>query len=179
MAGSLKDQLVQSGLADPQRAKEVTKAKRKAQRQARNRGKQQANAPDPEREERARQVRQDRERENQRQAERQRKEITHQIRQLIERHRLDRTDAEIGYQYTCGTRIRKIRVHPEQQRRLATGELAVVAYGEGHELVPVDIAERIRQRDESAVLVVNRPDEEPPTEEDPYGDYPVPDDLMW
>jgi uncharacterized protein YaiL (DUF2058 family) len=44
--------------------------------------------------------------------------------------------------------------------------------------VPADIAERVRARDPSLVLVWNQPSQTP-DEDDPYADFQVPDDLMW
>jgi hypothetical protein len=58
------------------------------------------------------------------------------------------------------------------------GRLAVVRQDAFYELVPADIAERVRTRDPSLVLVWNQPSQTP-DEDDPYADFQVPDDLMW
>ena len=43
--------------------------------------------------------------------------------------------------------------------------------------MPTTVAEKIRQRDEAAVVLLN--DRNVQDEDDPYADYPIPDDLMW
>jgi uncharacterized protein YaiL (DUF2058 family) len=44
--------------------------------------------------------------------------------------------------------------------------------------VPAAIAEKIRERDERAVVKLNQ-SETPVDENDPYKDFVVPDDLKW
>jgi uncharacterized protein YaiL (DUF2058 family) len=49
-----------------------------------------------------------------------------------------------------------------------------------YELVPAIVAEKIKQRDDSYVLVMNdKIQEETSTNDDPYADFQIPDDLMW
>ena len=55
--------------------------------------------------------------------------------------------------------------------------LVVVNCNGEFELVPAEIAEKIRQRNPS--LVIDLPDEQSASEDDPYADYQVPDDLVW
>jgi uncharacterized protein len=57
--------------------------------------------------------------------------------------------------------------------------LAVVKLGEGYELVPRIVADKIAQRDEGAVVVANIKSAQQVEEDDPYKDYVIPDDLMW
>lgn len=67
-----------------------------------------------------------------------------------------------------------------QFNQLVKGQIAVVRKGDGYELVPTVVAEKIRTRDESVVVVLNTRVEKQETEEDdPYKDYVIPDDLMW
>ena len=55
---------------------------------------------------------------------------------------------------------------------------AIVRFGGGYELVPREIAEKARQRDAGALVLMN--DFAPtPEEDDAYADHPIPDDLMW
>ena len=54
-----------------------------------------------------------------------------------------------------------------------------MALGDGYELVPTVVAEKIRQREESAVLLLNERGNNAVDEDDPYKDFPIPDDLMW
>ena len=59
------------------------------------------------------------------------------------------------------------------------GQIAIVALGDSFELVPTVVAEKIRQRDEKAVLLLNERGSQDVDEDDPYKDFPIPDDLMW
>lgn len=63
--------------------------------------------------------------------------------------------------------------------QLIRGQLVIVRSGNGHELVPVAAAERIRDRDADVIVVWNTPAADLPAEDDPYKDFPIPDDLMW
>ncbi|MFP1681477.1 DUF2058 domain-containing protein [Alloalcanivorax sp. C16-1] len=178
MANSLQDQLMKAGLADKKKARRAKQAKREDANRAK-RGEIEFEDPaERARRQRAEQAERDRAlaRENQ---ERQReKEIAAQIRQLIEQHRLARGDADQSYQFVQDKKIKKLNVTARQQDQLARGLIAIVALGDRHELVPAPIAEKIRQRDEAVVVLLN----EKGTgvdEDDPYADYPIPDDLMW
>ncbi len=172
---SLKDQLMKAGLADAKKARRAEHEKR-----------QQARDPDAESAQQLAQKAQaekagrDRELNRQRQEEMERRAIAAQIRQLIENHRLDRQRGDISWQFTDEKKIKKLYVSKAQQDQLSRGVIGIVRFGEGHELVPAVVAEKIRQRDAGAVVLLNS---RKPTEEvdadDPYADYRIPDDLMW
>ena len=76
-------------------------------------------------------------------------------------------------------KITKAWVTAKQQAQLERGQIAIVALGDGYELVPTVVAEKIRQRDENAVLLLNERGKNAVDEDDPYKDFPIPDDLMW
>ena len=72
------------------------------------------------------------------------------------------------------------------RRQLAAGSLVIVRLGEGFELVPRAAADKIRERDASAIVLDNgkvRGNAEPSTgnaEDDAYyAQFQVPDDLIW
>ena len=77
-----------------------------------------------------------------------------------------------------GKKIHRIAVNAETRERIQRSELAVVRYLGYHALVPAAIAEQIRERDPQAVVALDLNNPEP-TEDDPYKDFQVPDDLMW
>ncbi len=140
-----------------------------------------AAAPDPRTEaaqrERAEKVERDRQIEAEREASRRAKETAARVRQIAESHRIEREDGDVPYRFTRGSKIKEIWLGKAQHRKLADGEIALVACGEGYELVPKSTAERIREIDAAAVLVLNTGT--PDSDDDPYADFPVPDDLMW
>jgi len=101
-----------------------------------------------------------------------------QVRQLIEVNRLPKGEGDIAYNFTDEGKVKRLYVSEQMQRQLGLGRLAVVKLDEQYELVPTAVAEKIRQRDESCVILCNEP-EQHSDEDDPYADYQIPDDLMW
>ena len=179
---SLKDQLLKAGLIDTKKAKQADKEKRKHDNQARRTGqsdhdeiKAAAQAS------RAAKAERDRELNRLRDQEAEQKAIQAQIRQLVENHRQKRGADDVEYNFTDGNKIKKIRVSNTVHRQISHGVLAVVRLGEGYELVPRIVANKIAQRDAASVVVsVEQTANVAMTdEEDPYKDYVIPDDLMW
>lgn len=180
MTKSLQDQFKQLGLADEKQARKARQGKKK-QKGVSGRARREAAAPDPNAEaaqrERAEKAERDRQLEAERQAERQAKETAERVRQIIESNRVERGDGELVYRFTRGSRIKELWLSKAHHRRLAEGDVGLVALGAGYELVPRSTAERIRGIDAEAVLVLN--DGGPESGDDAYADFPVPDDLMW
>lgn len=181
MAISLKDQLLKAGVANAKQARQADHARRLAAKghvdgESASAAVQKARAEQAERDRAANLARQ---------AEQAAKALGAQVRQLIEAHRIARGGGDVAWQYTDGRKIRKMLVSPAQQYQLTQGQVAIVrleAPGEEprHELVPAVVAERIRQRLPEAVVLLNtRQVVQATDEDDPYKDYPIPDDLMW
>lgn len=172
---SLKDQLLKSGLAN---AKKARKAEHEKRQEAKNPAAEtaqkialQAMAEKAER---------DRELNRVQQQEKAHRELGAQVRQMIETQRIPRQGGDIAYQFTDAKKIKKLYVNAEQQGQLTRGQIAIVRQGEAYELVPTVVAEKIRSRDESAVVLLNaRASAEASDADDPYADYKIPDDLMW
>ncbi len=117
---------------------------------------------------------------NRRQQEKaQKKARAAQIRQLIEQNRVPRGDTEERYNFVDGGRVRFISANADIRRRLIAGELVIVRHERTHEVVPAAIGQRIRERDEHAVI--SAASAAPPTTplDDAYKGFEVPDDLMW
>lgn len=179
---SLQDQLLKAGLIDTKKAKQAKKEKRKETNVARR-------SPEPVVDEVKQQVEltrvekaeRDRELNRQRDLELQQKAIAAQIKQLTENHRQSKEagKGEVEYNFTHGKLIKKIRVSPTVQQQIIRGQLAIVKLGESYELVPRIVADKIAQRDENAVVVINTKSVVQQDDEDPYRDYVIPDDLMW
>lgn len=172
---SLKDQLMKAGLAD---AKKARKAEHEKRQQARDPNAE--NAAQLAQKALAEKAERDRELNRQRQEEMNLKAVAAQIRQLIENNRIDRKGGEISWQFTDAKKIKKLYVTKAQQDQLTRGVIGIVRFGEGHELVPAVVAEKIRQRDAEAVVLLNSRKESAEVDaDDPYADYKIPDDLMW
>ena len=101
-----------------------------------------------------------------------------EIRQLIEQNRVPRIESEEYFNFIDGKKIHRIGVNAEARERIQRGELAVVRYLGFHALVPSEIAVKIGERDEHAVVKLDLKQGEV-DENDPYKDHQVPDDLMW
>lgn len=178
---SLQDQLLKAGVVDQKKAKQLNKEKRKAAKQSKAKGQPQVDETKAaaakalaEKSER------DREMNRQRQAEVEKKAIQAQITQLINTNKLDRKGGDLAYQFVDGKKIKKLYVTSKLQDQLTKGQIAIVKQGDQYELVPARIAEKIQQRDEARVLVLHeKGNSETVDEDDPYADYPIPDDLMW
>lgn len=180
MSNSLQDQFKQLGLADEKQVRKARQGKKKKKGSPKP-SRRESPAPDPRAEaaqrERAEKAERDRQIESEREAQRRAKETAARVRQIAETNRVERENGDLPYHFTRGSTIKEIRLSKAQHGRLANGEIALVACGESYELVPKATAERIREIDSEAVLVLNtgRPD----SDDDPYADFPVPDDLMW
>ena len=181
MANSLQDQLLGAGLVDAKKAKKVKQQKRKQAKQAPKGQQQSDELKQSVKQAQAKKAEKDREINRQRELERQQREIQAQIKQLIEVNRINRENGETAYQFADGKLIKKIYVTDTLFEQLTRGRIAIVALGDGYELVPSQIADKIAQRDEAAIKVLNERNTSVDTvgEEDPYADYEIPDDLMW
>lgn len=179
---SLQDQLLKAGLIDTKKAKQANKEKRKETNVARRSSEEVVDEVKQSAEQaRLEKVERDRELNRQRDLELQQKAIAAQIKQLIENHRQSKGagNGDVEYNFTDGKLIKKMRVSPLVLEQIARGLLAVVKLGEGYELVPRIVADKIAQRDEKFVVVANTKQDNKVDEDDPYKDYVIPDDLMW
>lgn len=179
MGNSLRDQLLKAGLVDKQKVKQAKHEKHKEAKQQRSGGV--AADPGKQRAEQAlnEKTARDRELNRQRKAESERKALEAQIRQLIEANRLPKNDGDIAYNFTDGTKIRRLYITAATRQQLGSGQLAIVKLNGQYDIVPAAVAEKIRQRDAACVVAGHAPQAQRPEEADPYANYPVPDDLLW
>jgi hypothetical protein len=178
MAKSLQEQLLQAGLIDNKKLKQATKEKKKQVKQQ-HRGAAQTNESE-EWAKQAREAKLEKDRELSRLAneEAQKKAIASQIVQLIESHKIDRSRGEIGYQFTDGSKIKKIYVTEVIQGQLANGRCAIARLGSSYEVIPTATAQKIQERDEGSIVLLNTMQTKT-DDDDPYAGYEIPDDLMW
>ena len=180
MGNSLQDQLLKAGLVDEQKLKQARSTKHKKTKQ--HAGPRNAAVDNEARQaaERARREKLERDRELnlRRQEEAALRAAENEIRQLIHVHRVVRDRSDLAFNFTDGTKLKRIYVDKEQHAKLVAGTLAVVRQDAFYEVVPAEIAVRVAARDASLVLVHNKAVEEKDAD-DPYADYQVPDDLIW
>ncbi len=117
----------------------------------------------------------------QKEIERQQKALQAQVRDIIHFQYVNDPDAEGTYYFVEGKWVREIKVTPKQRQLLAKGELAITTIDEKYYLVPVTIAEKIRERIPEIVICFNKDQikEEIIKTNDIYAKYPIPDDLIW
>ena len=182
MAISLQEQLKKSGLIDEKKAKQLSRAKHKEEKLARK-GKK--SSPDPRKTElakaKAEKVAKDRQLNLEKNAQAQQKALAAQIKQLIELNSIAK-DGDQKFSFTENSKVKHIWVSPIQIEQLSHGTIAIVNQNAGqanqHVLVPVAVAEKIEQRDASAV-VFKAEKTTVSEEDDPYADFQIPDDLTW
>ena len=106
------------------------------------------------------------------------------IRQLLDAHALNDKSAETAFNFMRENAVRRVYTTDEQRRGLAAGELAIVGFRRRHHIVPAGVAGEI-QALRPIVFVHRAPPDSTEAEagaagpEDPYRDFPVPDDLHW
>lgn len=177
---SLQDQLLKAGLIDPKQVKQAAKDKRK---QAKTKKGQPQVDPAKEAIKAAREAKAERDRalNLEREKARETKAIAAQIVQLIDSNRQSRRagpGAEVDFHFKDGKVVKTLRVCPLVQRQLSNGVLSIAKADGRYELVPGRIATKIAERDPNSIINV-ADSSAPPAEDDPYKDYPIPDDLMW
>lgn len=182
MANSLQDQLLQAGVANKKQAKKAKHAQRMEKNRAKKGIEQEETAAERARRKQKEQAEKDRQLAAAQKAKREEEEIGAQVRQLIDSNQLPREEGDQPYQFVQAKKINKIYVTAKQLKQLSNGYIGIVAKGDDFALVPTVVAEKIGQRDEAAVLVLHltkSKSDNTRDEDDPYADYPIPDDLMW
>ena len=101
------------------------------------------------------------------------------LRELADKHKQNDPAAEVAYHFLHGERIKRVYVTEAQRKALATGDLALVHFRNRSFLVPLPVGEEIAALDPAALVNTKAESGEVPSSEDPYKDFPVPDDLMW
>ena len=180
MAKSLQEQLMGAGLVDNKKAKAIKQETRKNKKQKGRAGLEKEEQAKRERLEQERQAKAEKDRalNDKRKEELREREIQSQIRQLVSTNKLA-VDGDLGYQFADGSKIHKIYVDQTTQTALASGKLAIVRLDSNYCVVARPVAEKIAQRDEAYLVLLNDKSADAPDEDDPYKDYQIPDDLMW
>jgi uncharacterized protein YaiL (DUF2058 family) len=117
---------------------------------------------------------------NQRRVEQQRqKAISIEINQLITSNCLSRDEnCDIVYNFEHNKKVKRIYINAEMKQQLINGQLGIARIEGRYELVPLDIAEKIQQRNENRIIIFD--DEENTSDEDySSSKYQIPDDITW
>lgn len=181
MAKSLAEQLLGAGLVDKKKVKQAKQEKRKQTKQV-LKGHAEADTSSQERlaQQRAKKAERDRQLNEQRVAEERAKAIRAQVRQMLQQSK-QVVAGEVRFSYTDprNRKIKQMYVTAEIQDQLARGKLAICADDETYVVVPRNVADKIAERVPEAVIFIAEPKANQVDEDDPYKDFPIPDDLMW
>jgi uncharacterized protein len=183
VGNSLQDELLKAGLVDKAKVDQAQKQKHQQRRQAQAKPKKVRRAEpkvDPAvAQARAEKAAKDRELNAQREEVRRQREVNAQVRQLVSRNRHPRVerDDDRPFHFENKGKVKRIFVDADTHALITSGRLKIVNDNGQFELVPADVAEKIRARNPS--LVIDLPEEASPAADDPYADFKVPDDLMW
>ena len=176
---SLQDQLLKAGIVDKKKAKKIKLAKHsQAKKQPKGHLQLDENRLQAEKA-LAERIAKDKAMNKEKQALAEQKAIQAQIIQLIKSNAIDNQNGEVSYQFTDGKVIAKIYVTEQLQKQLSKGIIAIAKLDESYEMVPAIVAEKIRQRNTSVIVLLNDNVKTEIDEDDPYADYQIPDDLMW
>ena len=185
MSMSLRDQLLKAGLVSE---KQVQDAERQGQRKQyqgqKQQNREQRAAPSQKdiEAQKARETKAARDAElNRKQQEKLRaKELHAQIRELVDQNKVARPDVEDSFSFVFKGKVSRIRADATLRVRITSGQLVIVRCDGKFELVPADVAQKIRERDARAVVDLNAgAAAAPEAVDDAYKDFVVPDDLMW
>jgi len=105
------------------------------------------------------------------------KEITAQLKQLAAMHRIKPGKGDIAFHFADANKIKKLYLPKTIIDQLSRGSLGIIKVEEKYELVPAETALKIKERSPEALLVLNVPQALDPN--DPYAEFPIPDDYEW
>jgi uncharacterized protein YaiL (DUF2058 family) len=105
------------------------------------------------------------------------KEVIAQVKQLVANNRVDVGKGDSAFHFSDSSKIKKIYLSKAVINQLSSGTLGIVKVDKKYEVVPAETAGKIRDRSPEALLVLNERQEQDPN--DPYAEFPVPDDYEW
>jgi uncharacterized protein len=181
MSDSLRDQLLKAGLVTQGKVKRANQSVEQRRRQQQHGHKPPVTDQphDAAQRAQAQKVARDLELNRGQQEKAQRRALRAQVEQLVEQARLPRLESDDYYSFFDGAKVCRVAVDAQRRAQISDGKLAIVRYRGHHEVVPAEAAQRIRERDETALIVRDADDKKAVPDDDPYRDFAVPDDLTW
>ena len=180
MGNPFQDQLLKAGLVSK---KQVHKAKQEKNQQKKKQRSHNEKVVD-ENKLRAQQVaeektRRDRELNKKNQEQARQKARLAEIDQLIVDNCIARDEnCDIAYNFEHDKKVKSIYINTELKEQIVKGRLGIAQIHGRYEVVTKSVAEKIKQRNASRVVIYDL-EQETIDENDPYADYEIPDDLDW
>jgi len=176
---SLQDQLLKAGLTNENKAKQVRTEKRKqSKKQRKNKIEVVDETKHLVQEAKSKQLEKDMLLNDLRNKEAEKKQIANQIIQLINLNKLAKDNEGVAYNFTDQGKVKTIYISEEIRSKIIAGKLAIVKSKASYEVVPVEVAEKIKQRNETVIIVLFTQIKDE-SEETEYQGYEIPDDLIW
>ncbi len=186
MSNSLRDALTKAGVVSTSKAKVAAQQAKKTERQdlhtKRTGGVVQSEAAKAAAKAQQEKLARDREMNRAREAALALKAARAEAKRVLRERMQNDAAAAIPFHFVEGTRVCHLYVTETQREQLTKGELAVVALGERHYLVPSDTSEKVRTLVPDVFvhrLTHGQATEDKCAHDDPYAAYQIPDDLMW
>ena len=88
-------------------------------------------------------------------------------------------EGEISFHFVHNKKIKTLFVSKKIAEDLSKGRMAVVKENERYSLVPAKAAIQIQDRKAEYVILLNNHEAEDSDPDDPYAEFPIPDDLEW
>lgn len=184
MSKSLQEQLLGAKLIDDKKAKKISKQARK-DKNVQRRSKEQAlsDAQAAALKSKQEKALRDSKLNQQRNAELKKKETAAQIAQMIQHYQIPVEKGDTEYNFTDGKTIKKLAITKNTSDEIIRGRLCIARQGEQYAIIPRPVAEKISERDEEIIVVLNAlPSQQIKTSEsddDYYAQFEIPDDLDW
>ena len=184
MSNSLRDQMLKTGLISKKQAK---KSEKQTNLKVRQQRKQKNNTTDENSvsyiasQKQKAEIAHAKELNHLREEQKLQKELQAQVRDIIQQHRVNNADANIVYNFVESSNklVKQVLVTAKQQLLLINGYLAIAFIDDSYHLIPAPIAEKLIERIPEIIVCYNKNDSTSESEDDPYADYQIPDDLMW
>ncbi len=176
---SLQDQLLNAGLVDNNQVKKAKADKRKQKKQQKNKNTAADNhSAQLAQQKREQQKQKDKQLNEQRNKEAELKQLANQIAQLAEPNKLPQDKEGDAYNFTDQNKVKTLYLDDAVRGQIINGKAAIIRLASAYEVVPLETARKIEQRDASSIVVLYS-DADTEQIDEAYQDYQIPDDLMW
>ncbi len=189
MSKSLQEQLLGANLIDKKKAKKISKENKKAKNEKiRSKENILSDAQLAAQKAKQEKIEHDIALNKKRQEDADKRAISAQVEQMVKHYRLERKQGEKEYQFKDGTTIKKILLTDDIYNEIIRGRLCIAKIKNSYEIIPHPVAEKILERDSSAIIVNNKTNtantkdtasSDTTSDDDFYAQFALPDDLDW
>ncbi len=180
MSNPFQEQLLKIGLVDKKQIKKVNQEMSRNKKQQKNKKEAVVDTTKLKAQQAAeKKVGRDRELNRKKEEQARSKAISFEIDQLITKNLIKRDQScDVVYNFEHRKKINRIYINHEMKQQLMQGKSGIARIEGCYELVPILIAEKIKQRNEKRIILLEQK-QSVTNEEDPYANYQIPDDITW